>query len=189
MNPKKTCIRRIRAMEVAVVTMMVTMMAMAAPSQGADTFSHKWWRVGFETPIPFSEPIRLGLGAVALVNPPENGLGQGLMEITLVAVPKDMQESMGNDDKEILSYVKSTFLGTAKPAESDSERSFMGQASKGGIQKTTIPKPGELEIHLVALSDGDKVAVGLTRDANAPVEDARRVMDMLARTFKEIPEE
>lgn len=187
MNLIHACIGRIQA--TAMVAMMTVSMTMtAAPSQAAERFSHQWWRVGFETPLPFSEPIRLGLGAVSLVNPPEKGLGQGLLEITLVAVPKDLQDSMGGDRGEILTFVKATFLGTDKPAESDITRSFMGQTVTGGIQKTTLPKAGELEIHLVALSDGDQVAVGLTRDAQVPVEEARRTMEMLAQTFRELPE-
>lgn len=164
-------------------------MAMEIPAWSADTFSHKWWRVSFDTPIPFSEPIRLGMGAVALVSPPDSGLGQGNLEITLAAVPKDLQESMGNNEKEILAFIKGTFLGTNNPAEGSAERSFMGQTNKGDVQKTSLPKPGELEIYLIALSDGDKVAVGLTRDLNTPDKEAKKVMDMIAKTFKEIQEQ
>ena len=173
----------------AVLVMLVLVVAMQSNARGADTFSHKWWRVGFDTPTPFSEPIKLGLDAAALVNPPESGPGQGRLEIILVAVPKDLQESMGNNEKEIMAFVKGTFLGATNPAESNVERSFMGQASKGDVQKLSLPKPGELEIYLVPLSNGDKVAVGLTRDLNTPAEDSRRVLDMVARTFKEIPEQ
>lgn len=173
----------------AVLVVLSLVMTMGNPAGCADTFPHKWWRVSFDTPIPFSEPIRLGMGAVALVSPPDKGLGQGGLEITLVAAPKDLQEGMGDNEKELLTFVKGTFLGATNPAESSAERSFMGQTAKGDVQKTSLPKPGELEIYLVALSDGDKVAVGLTRDLNTPAEEAMKVMDMIAQTFKEIPEQ
>ncbi len=182
MSRKTTCIG-------AVLVMLVLVAAMQGNARGADTFSHKWWRVGFDTPITFSEPIKLGLDAAALVNPPESGPGQGRLEITLAAVPKDLQESMGNNEKEILAFVKGTFLGTTNSPESNAERSFLGRTCKGDVQKTNLPKPGELEIYLVPLANGDKVAVGLTRDLNTPAEDSRRVLDMVARTFKEIPEQ
>ena len=165
----------------AILVMVVT------PALSARTFTHSWWRVGFETPTAFSKPIRLGLDAAALVSPPEKGLGQGRMEITLVAVPKDLQESLGHNETEILSYVKSTFLGTVKPAESKVERSFMGQTIQGEFLKTTLPKPGNLEIYLVTLSGGDQVAIGLTHDLETTAEEARQVMDLAAKTFKEIP--
>ena len=69
---------------------------------GAETSEYKWEKVSFKTPVAFSSPQKLGLDAVTLVHPPESGLGKGQMEITLVAVPKDMQESMGNKDAEII---------------------------------------------------------------------------------------
>jgi hypothetical protein len=108
------------------------------------------------------------------------------MEITLVSVPKDMQESMGNKDADILSYVKATFLASTLPATKSVERSFLGRKVVGEAQSSSIPAPGELELYLIPLSDGDKVAVGFKRDNAMPKEKAESVINTVAQSFKEI---
>jgi hypothetical protein len=152
---------------------------------GAETGDQKWEKVSFKTPVAFSSPQKVGLDAVALVYPAESGLGKGQMEITLVAVPKDMQESMGNKDAEILAYVKATFLASTLPATKSVERSFLGQKVVGEAQSVSIPKKGELELYLIPLSDGDKVAVGFVRDIAMPKDKAESVIKMVAQSFKE----
>jgi hypothetical protein len=153
---------------------------------GAAKGEHTWGKIGFQTPLDFSAPQKLGLDAVALIHPPDCGLGQGQMEISLVAVPKDMAESMGNKDAEILSYVKTTFLGSATPAAKKMERSFLGKKVAGEAQTTSIPKKSEMELYLVPLADGDKVAVGFKWDAAFPKEKAESIIAKVAATFKEV---
>ena len=153
---------------------------------GAETKEHTWGKVSFKTPIAFSSPQEIGLDAVALLHPPESGLGKAQMEITLVAVPKDMQESMGNKDAEIMSYVKATFLASTLPAAKSVERSFLGRKVTGEAQSSSIPKPGELELYLIPLSGGDKVAVGFKRDNAMPKDKAESVINTVAQSFKEI---
>ena len=98
-----------------------------------------------------------------------------------------MQESFGNNDAEIMNYVKTTFLATSQPAEKKVERTFLGAKVAGEAQSNTIPKKTELELYLVTLSDGDKIAVGFTRDAAMAPEAAEGIVDLAARTFKEVP--
>jgi hypothetical protein len=166
---------------IAVLTFISTVQV-----SGAEMSEHTWEKVSFKTPVAFSSPQKAGLDAVALVHPPESGLGKGLMEITLVAVPKDMQESMGNNDAEILSYVKATFLASTAPSAKSVERSFLGRKVTGEAQSSSIPKPGELELYLIPLSGGDKVAVGFKRDNAMPKEKAESVINTVAQSFKEI---
>lgn len=168
---------------------MFLSLSMSPAAWGAETFSHSWGRVGFETPLAFSKPMDIGMGAVALTSPPQSGPGQGDLVITLVEVPKDLQESMGNNPAEVMNYVKSTHLGTTKPAQGARERTFLGQVVKGEVQQMAIPKPGELEVYMVSLPGGDKVAVALTRDQKIPADVAAKVMEMVAKTFKEVPKQ
>jgi hypothetical protein len=168
------------------VSAVIFLWAMTLQAGSADTKDSQWCKVGFKTPVPFSAPQKAGLDAVVLVHPPESGLGKGQMEITLVAVPKDMQESMGNEDAQILSYVKTTFLGSATPATKSVERSFLGRKVVGEAQSSSIPKPVELELYLVPLSDGDKVAVGFKKDVSMLKEKAENIIRTVAETFKEI---
>ena len=66
----------------------VMLSALAGPASGADTFPCTWWKVAFDSPVAFSPPQEIGMDAVALLSPPDSGLGQAQMEITLVAVPR-----------------------------------------------------------------------------------------------------
>ena len=107
---------------------------------GAENSDHKWGKIGFQVPVAFSTPQKVGLDAAAMVYPPESGLGKGQMEITLVAVPKDMQESLGNKDAEILTYVKTTFLGATLPAAKSVQRSFLGKRLPGKPNPPAYPR-------------------------------------------------
>jgi hypothetical protein len=153
---------------------------------GAAANDHTWWKIGFQTPVAFSSPEKIGLDAAALMHPPESGLGKAQMEITLVGVPKGMAEGLGNKDDKILQYVKTTFLGAATPAAKKVERTFLGKKVAGEAQATSIPKKGELEIYLIPLSDGDKVAVGFVRDAQFPQDKAEGVINTVAQSLKEL---
>jgi hypothetical protein len=155
---------------------------------GADKGGHQWGKIGFQTPLAFSNPQKLGLDAVVLVHPPESGLGKGQMEIILVAVPKDLKESLGNKDEETRKYIKGTFLGSTLPATRSAERSFLGKKVVGEGQAVSIPKSSELELYLVPLANGDEVAVAFKWDAAFPKDKAEGVMNKVAQSFKEIKE-
>jgi len=176
-----------KMVQVWTLAMMVLLIPlMTAHISGAATSDYKWEKVSFQAPVAFSSPQKVGLDAVVLVHPPESGLGKGQMEITLVAVPKDMQESMGNKDAEIMNYVKTTFLGSALPATKSVERSFLGRKIVGEAQSSTIPKKVEVELYLIPLSDGDKVAVGFKTDSAMAKEKAEDIIKAVAQSFKEI---
>jgi hypothetical protein len=152
---------------------------------GAEQGEHQWEKIGFQTPLAFSAPQKLGLDAVVMMHPPESGLGKGQMEITLVAVPKDLQESLGKKDEEIRKYVKGTFLASTLPATRSPERSFLGKKVVGEGQAVSIPKKGELEFYLVPLADGDQMAVAFKWDAAFPKDKAESVIAKVAQSFKE----
>jgi hypothetical protein len=164
---------------------MLFIALVSVPISGAANVDQQWWKISFQVPVAFSTPQKVGLDAAALVYPPESGLGQGQMEITLVAVPKDMAESLGNQDAEILTYVKTTFLGATAPVSRSVERSFLGKKVAGAAQSTSIPKKGELEIYLIPLSDGDKVAVAFSRDTAFARDKADSIITTVAQSFKE----
>ncbi len=174
----------VRVGTLIVITLLISLLTVQI--SGAAKGEHTWGKISFQTPVDFSNPQKLGLDAVALMHPPDCGLGKGQMEISLVAVPKDMAESLGNKDAEILSYVKTTFLGSAVPAAKTVERSFLGKKVAGEAQTTSIPKKSELELYLVPLSDGDKVTVAFKWDAAFPKEKADSVIAKVAQSFKEV---
>ncbi len=169
------------------LTITASALVFAGCGENAQTYSYSWWKVSFDTPISFSGPIEIGIGAVTLVHPSDSEPGQAGIEITLVSVPKDLQQSFENDESEILTFVKSTFLGTFKPADENFERTFLGKKIVGSLQDITIPHRGQLEMYLVPLSDGDMIAVALMHSAETPKQTAREVIEMVAASMQEIP--
>jgi hypothetical protein len=153
---------------------------------GAGSNDHTWEKISFQTPLAFSAPQKIGLDAAAMMHPPESGLGKGQMEITLVAVPKGLQESLGNKEEEVKNYVKGTFLATTEPATRKVARTFLGKKVAGEGQSVTIPKKNELEFYLVPLSGGDKVALAFIWDAAFPKDKAESVIAKVAQSLKEI---
>jgi hypothetical protein len=166
------------------VLIVVWSLFFRSPAMGAETFHQEWWQVAFETPTAFSEPIRIGLGAVALVNPVDQGLGQGRMEIRLVLVPQDLQEGLGNTDAAILAFVKSTFLEIDQQPQRIIERTFLGQKTQGEVIMTTVPREAALEVHLLKLPGGDKMVLGFYREPSVTEEEASQIMEMVAATFR-----
>ena len=149
----------------------------------------EWRKVAFDTPVAFSAPQKAGMDAVTLLQPGTAAPGSGRLEITLVSIPKDMREGMGmKSDDELAGYVKSTFLGTAKPAEKTVERTFMGKKVVGGVQNVKIPRKAELTLFLIPLSGEDTLALALVRDAAVPADEAESVLGTISRTLAEIPE-
>jgi len=150
----------------------------------AGTFPNQWRNVSFETPTAFSKPVDAGMDAVAFTAPPDSKPGNARMTITLVAVPKDMKESFGNSDAEVLNYIKTTFLGASNQGK-PVERSFLGRKVVGESLASSIPKKVEHEVFLVPLANGDAMALALTRDMAVPADEAEATQDMIARSFKE----
>ncbi|MBU1568175.1 MAG: hypothetical protein KJ630_21445 [Proteobacteria bacterium] len=153
----------------------------------AEVYPTIWWKVAFNSPVPFSPPKEIGMDAVALLYPAKSKLGQSQLEVTLVALPKEMQESFANNDVEIANYVKGTFLASAKSSEKTTKRTFLGIQAVGEIQSTSIPKSSTLELYLLPLSDGDKIAVAFSKDSAMASDAAEGIIKMIASTFKEVP--
>ncbi len=158
-------------------------------AQAAGERKHEWWKAAFSVPAAFSEPQKAGMDAVTLIQPETAAPGSGRLEITLVAIPKDMREGMGmKSDDELAGYVKSAFLGTTKPAERTVERTFLGKKVAGGVQNVKIPRKAELTLFLIPLSGADTLALALVRDASVPADEAESVLATISRTLAEIPE-
>jgi len=160
----------------------------AEESTGGPGLRHTWWRVSFETPVPFAAPAEIGLDAVALAHPPDTGKGVGRIEIVLAAAPKDMVDGMGMNDDELLGYFKTTFMGLSTPAARKTERAFLGHAVAGGAQSTSIPRARNVESYLVPLAGGAKLFLAVSSDPAVPAADVEAVLAVLARTLNQVEE-
>lgn len=171
-----------------VVLPIICLAGLAHPPLAAgQALVNAWGKVTFQTPLEFSPPVEIGLDAVSLLHPAGSDLGTATMEITLIAVPKEMQESFGNNDDDVLAYVKTTFLALTDPAEATMRRDFGGKASTGEKHATTFPRPRNLEIYLLPLSDGDKLVVALSRYQGVREEEMGKVASMISATLREAP--
>ncbi len=167
------------------MTLILALTVCFAPLAYAEDFQHQWQGVAFSTDIPFSAPQDIGMDAVVLTNPPESAPGQALFEITLAAVPPDMLESFGNNPAEVLAYVKSSFLATAKPAERTVERTFQGAPVAGEAQGLSIPKPADLEVYYVPLSGGGGMVVAFSTEPSLDANQAETTRARIASSFHE----
>ena len=125
------------------------------------------------------------MDAVALSHPAGASPDEVLCELVLCRVSPAMREAMGADDGAVLEYVKSTFLGTARAGEGSAERELLGVPSVGQTLATRIPRPGRLEVHLVALADGARLAVAVRSYEDAPPDLGDGVMATLASSLAE----
>ena len=169
------------------VAFMLFLISAAAHGQDKAAYSSAWRGVAFETPVAFSAPIDAGLDAVAFVHPPDQGIGKGRMELTLIAFSKDMQESLGGSDADCYSYALSVFFGSlgGKVANDSSMRVFLDQVTVGRRFALEIPGQRTVEMTLVPLFDGSKTLIALTRFPGASEKEAEAVMLALSRTFRE----
>jgi hypothetical protein len=145
----------------------------------AEAFANAWGKVTFQTPMALSPPMDIGIDAVSLSSP--------AMEITLVSVAKEMQEAFANNDKDILDYLKTTFFAVSGPAATTVERIFLGKKYLGEKHVATISQPRSLEIHLLTLKSGEKLALVMSHDNSISEDEAEKVAAMIAATLKEGP--
>ncbi|MBL0174022.1 MAG: hypothetical protein IPP94_01950 [Ignavibacteria bacterium] len=167
------------------IVFLLLLMSAAAHGQDRAAYSSAWRGVAFETPVAFSAPIDAGLDAVALVNPPDQTLGKGRMELTLIAFSKEMQESLGGSDADCYSYALAVFFGSTAAAKDAGMRAFLDKAIVGRTFSKSIPSAQTVEIYLVPLSDGSKIAIAVSRFQGVSEKEAEDVMLALSRTFRE----
>jgi len=162
----------------------ILVLSIAATPTWAGEFHTRWRSVSFETPTALSPPREIGLDAVTVTDPPDATHGKAAAEIILVAIPDGMRQDLGNSDSEILSYVKSTFLGTSGQADKAVKRAFLGRMLVGELLTPKIPEPREVEVYLVPLA-GESVAVAFCRGVSITRQQFDALIEMAARTLRE----
>ena len=164
-------------------TLIVILLFLSMNITAAD-FSYNWGKISFKLPADFSQPEKAGLNAVQL-SYPKGSTDKELAFIILVRFTPEQQKEMKMNDKALMSYAKSTFFATAKPAESSKERMFFGKRIKGDIQAKKIPKKSTLEAYLIVLPSGDKLAAGFTFFENINIKLSDDIVSRFAETLSE----
>ena len=168
---------------------IITVLILGTSAFGSENFSYNWWKVTFKSPVEFSQPVEVGLDAVSLLNPPNADFKTVQIEITLVAVPKNMKEDLGNTDEDVIEYIKAVFLGTTEPPLETMDRSFLENTITGQVLDMAIPHDGLMEFYLVPLSNGDSLSIAFRWNLSIQREEVEKIISMVSSTLKEIPKE
>jgi len=115
--------------------------------------------LSFNSSIQLSNPETVGLNAIQFAYPVNVESDKTELQIIFVNFDVESQNNMKMSDAELISYVKTTFLGTGKQGENIKERQILGNTSKGEILKTKIPIASNIEIHFINLPDSTKIAI------------------------------
>lgn len=142
--------------------------------------------VTLETPVPFSQSSSIGLDAYSAFYPAGAKPGAKEFEITFVFFSVQMQGDTGFSGREMLDYARSIFLGMGRPANESKTRVLAGKETKGDIDSTSIPHPAQLEIYLLSLTDGRKLALAFKASAAMDKSQAEKIIAAAAQTFAEI---
>ncbi len=122
-------------------------------------FSYFVFGLTFDSSVELTDSEPIGLHAKQFTYPANVETHKTELQIVFVNFDAESQTNMKMSDAELISYVKSTFLGTGKEAESKKERTIMGTHSTGEILTTKIPVASKIELHLITLFDKIKTAV------------------------------
>jgi hypothetical protein len=155
------------------------------PAQAKDMNAYSIGGVTFQSPLPFSPPSKVGLDASSLIYPASSSAGRGECELTFVSISKKMQDEMKCTDREMLDYVKSTFLAISGKAKAHRKRSFIGKTVTGDVLECSIPVKSHIEVYLIPLSRGNKLAVSFKYTDKIASVDVEKVINTVASTMKE----
>jgi len=123
-------------------------------------FTYFIFSLTFNSSFEFSGPLKIGVDAQQFSYPANVDDNYNLLNLTFIIFDSEAQKNMNMSDSELLSYAKSTFFATSKPAETTKVRQIIGFNSAGEILKTKIPAISNLEIHLITLPDNTKYVFG-----------------------------
>ena len=139
----------------------------------------------FQIPLKLSPPVKAGLDATSFFFPDKAESGKEKFEMMLVFLDKEMMESSGMNDEELLQYVKTTYLGSTKKAEKKVERKALGKTVQGEWQKTSIPRKAALEIYLIPLKDGSKLSAAFRSYEDMDEKESEKVIKAFFDTLAE----
>lgn len=157
----------------------------ADPVEETPTVTRDWGPFQFSTPVEFSDAHPVGLDAVAFVLPADATLGEARFEISLAVLSRGMMEAMEQDETGLFEYGKTTFLGLGGPADDQCPRTIMGGNRVGEVFQHSIPRASTVEAHLVPLTNGDFLLLGLKADAEMPADEAERIRAAVCASLTE----
>lgn len=137
----------------------------------------------FSSNAKLTGPVNVGLNAFEFTFPADAAIDNTGGYITFVKFDAESIANMGMDDVGLVQYVKSTFLGTSKPAESTKERFILGNVVVGEIVKTKIPAPSSIEIYVLTLQSGEKMVISFKTMQSLEDEDKEKFISEVCNTL------
>ena len=147
-------------------------------------FSYLVFGLAFNSSVLLSDAEDIGVDAKQFTYPANVEPDKVELQIVFVNFDVESQKNMNMSDTELVSYVKSTFLGTSKAAESTKERQIMDIKSAGEILKTKIPVASNIEIHIITLQNNTKIAIAFKSVSTINSEILENVISEITSSLK-----
>ena len=139
----------------------------------------------FETPVGFSDLKPIGDAGFGVLYPATAAKGSQRLLITLVDLRVEDLVLLRMDEEQLFSYVKYLHFGLSGSAYQYQQRQFMGQALRGQVQVKS--NQHIVELYLVPLSDGSKLAVAFEIDPELPLMLVENTITAVTRSLREDP--
>lgn len=175
----------LRMLLLSAVILSVSVIYTSTTAHSEPTHRYTSQGLTFEAPVPFSLPSKLGVDAQSLVFPAQTKPGMESFEIVLVSFSKGALALQKMTEKDLVDYVKTTFLGAGNGSGKNKTQRLMGKNTVGELCETSIPKPSLIEVYPLTLKDGSKAVIAFKYRKDMDVEQAESIVKKVAETLKE----
>jgi|GEM_PF-2619022 len=175
----------LRMLLLSAVILAVSVIFTASPARSEPIHIYTSQGLTFETPVLFSLPSKLGIDAQSLVFPAQTKPGKESFEIVLVSFSKAALTLQKMTEKDLVDYVKTTFLGGGNGSGKNKTLRLMGKNIMGELCETSIPKPSLIEAYPLTLKDGSKAVIAFKYRKDMDARKAESIVKKVAETLKE----
>jgi len=149
------------------------------------SYKYSIYNIKFESDLEFSTPLKTGVSALSLIYPKKSTLSKAKFIVTMILYSKEMLVRMQMDDSKLLNYTKSVYLGIALPAKKYITREIFKKAVKGEFLSKKIPVQCNVEVFLISLNNGLKLALAFEYFPEISQVEAERIIAKIVNTMQQ----
>lgn len=149
-------------------------------------FTNKIQNIQFQTSIELSAPFKIGLEGHMCSYPHNSSTGHETIGIIIVFFSKQAMDIMQIDDKGLLGYTKSTYLGTSKPAVANINITVNGKNVNCETIKKSIPEKSTVKAFVLALKSGDKAIIAFDYKEAFDETQAEKIFSEITSSLTEV---
>jgi len=143
-----------------------------------------WNGYVLDVPANFSDTQKLGMGAVFLNAPAGAPPTDEQAAVTMAAFPAPMVAGMTASGVDLMHYFKTTFLGTAAPAESSVTRTVFGEPHEGQVLTKSIPYASRVEAFLLPMADGGRLGLAIQTRSGMDTARVEAIIDTVTDSLR-----